>query len=245
MNNILNILKREKENKIKGGLYHKIQVMLTYNSNHIEGSKLTGEQTRQIFETNTILADTNNIDVDDILETVNHFRCIDYMIDNAQAELTSDFIKQLHRILKTNTSQSGLEWFKVGDWKILPNEVGGEETVEPEQTENEINKLISHYNNLKEKSFEDILDFHVSFEKIHPFQDGNGRVGRLVMFKQCLENNTVPFIIDEEHKLYYYRGLQQWNNIKGYLTDTCLSCQDVFKTYLDYFKIDYTDAKSE
>ena len=239
MNTILDILQKEKNNKIKGGLYHKIQVLLTYNSNHIEGSNLTQEQTRQIFETNTLGIEASQVNVDDILETVNHFRCIDYMIDNAEQPITKSFIKELHRILKTNTSQSRLDWFNVGDWKTLPNEVGGEETTKPKDVEKEINRLISLYNGLEEKTFENILDFHVKFEKIHPFQDGNGRVGRLILFKQCLENNIVPFIIDEQHKLYYYRGLQQWNSIKEYLTDTCLSCQDIFKTYLDYFQIDY------
>ncbi len=235
------ILIAEKKNNIKGGIYHKIQVDMTYNSNHIEGSRLTHEQTRYIFETNTIGFTDESIKVDDIVETVNHFRCIDEIIDHANSSLTEKLIKNLHRILKTGTSDSKLDWFAVGDYKKLPNEVGGRDTTLPENVENEIKKLLSSYNNKKEKTLHDIIEFHVQFERIHPFQDGNGRIGRLIMFKECLKHNIVPFIIEDDIKMFYYRGLKEWNNEPGYLTDTCLSAQDKFKKYLDYFRIEYTD----
>lgn len=235
------ILIAEKKNNIKGGIYHKIQVDMTYNSNHIEGSRLTHEQTRYIFETNTIGFTDESIKVDDIVETVNHFRCIDEIIDHANSSLTEKLIKNLHKILKTGTSDSKLDWFAVGDYKKLPNEVGGRDTTLPENVESEIKKLLSSYNNKKEKTLHDIIEFHVQFERIHPFQDGNGRIGRLIMFKECLKYNIVPFIIEDDIKMFYYHGLKEWNNEPGYLTDTCLSAQDKFKKYLDYFRIEYTD----
>ncbi len=235
------ILIAEKKTNLKGGIYHKIQVDMTYNSNHIEGSRLTLDQTRYIFETNTIGFADESIKVDDIVETVNHFRCIDEIIEHANSSLTEKLIKNLHKILKTGTSDSKLDWFAVGDYKKLPNEVGGRDTTLPENVEIEIKKLLSSYNNKKEKTLHDIIDFHVKFERIHPFQDGNGRIGRLIMFKECLKHNIVPFIIEDDIKMFYYRGLKEWNNEPGYLTDTCLSAQDKFKKYLDYFRIEYTD----
>ena len=236
---LLKILKEQKEIKLKGGIYHRTQIDLTYNSNHIEGSTLTHDQTRYIFETNTIGIEKESINVDDIIEAANHFKCVDYIIDNALKPLTASMIKEIHFILKNGTSDSRKSWFNVGEYKKLPNEVGGEETCPPENVKEEINKLLTNYNNIKQKSFEQILEFHKNFESIHPFQDGNGRVGRLLMFKECLANNVVPFIIDESHKYFYYRGLKEWKNEKGYLTDTCLSCQDKYKAWLDYFKIEY------
>ena len=236
---LLDILKEQKANKYPGGIYHKTQIDLTYNSNHIEGSRLTHDQTRYIFETNTIGVDKDVVNVDDILETTNHFRYIDLIIDNAKMTLTEKFIKELHLVLKNGTSDSRKEWFAVGDYKKLPNEVGGMETTLPEEVSTKMSKLLKEYNAKENISFEDILDFHVRFEQIHPFQDGNGRVGRLIMFKECLRYNIVPFIIEENLKMFYYRGLKEWNNEKGYLTDTCLTAQDKYKAYLDYFRISY------
>ncbi len=238
-NPLLNILKEQKDIKLNGGIYHKTQIELTYNSNHIEGSTLTHDQTRYIFETNTIGMEKGTINVDDVVETANHFKCVDYIIDNAMKPLTEAMIKEIHFILKNGTSDSRKDWFNVGDYKKLPNEVGGEETCLPENVKEEMKKLLISYNSIEKKSFEQILEFHKNFESIHPFQDGNGRVGRLLMFKECLANSIIPFIIDEEHKLFYYRGLKEWNNEKGYLIDTCLSCQDKYKAWLDYFKIKY------
>ena len=234
---LLDILKNEMKNKIKGGIYHKIQIDLTYNSNHIEGSKLTHDQTRYIYETNSIGIEEKAVDVNDILETVNHFRCIDLIIDRANSELSESFIKKLHFVLKIGTKSSNNERFAVGEYKKYPNIVGNTETTKPEDVPKEMKDLLNEYNNNKTKTLTDILDFHYHFESIHPFQDGNGRVGRLIMFKECLKNNIVPFIIDDEIKLFYYRGLKEWENEKGFLTDTCLSAQDKFKAYLDYFKI--------
>ena len=238
---VLSVLKEEAENNISGGLYHKVQIELTYNSNHMEGSKLTHDQTRFIFETNTIGYDetSDSINVDDIIETTNHFRCIDYIIRNANKTITESFIKQLHFILKNGTSDSRKTWFAVGDYKKLPNEVGGIITTSPEKVEDEVKSLIKWYNNIKNKTLNDIIEFHYRFEYIHPFQDGNGRVGRLLMFKECLKYNIVPFIIDEKLKMFYYRGLKEWKQEKGYLIDTCLAAQDQFKVYLDYFRIKY------
>ena len=233
------ILKDEKKNKYSGGIYHKTQIELTYNSNHIEGSRLTREQTRYIFETNTIGLENEVLNVDDIIETTNHFRCIDMIIDHAKAALTEKFIKKLHLTLKSGTSDSRKEWFAVGDYKKMPNEVGGRETALPEEVADKMKALLKAYNAKGMITFEDILDFHVRFERIHPFQDGNGRVGRLIMFKECLKYDIVPFIIEDDLKLYYYRGLKEWNNEKGYLTDTCLTAQDRYKAYLDYFRIRY------
>jgi Fic family protein len=236
---LLDILRREKNASLSGGIYHKIQIELTYNSNNIEGCRLTHDQTRYIFETNTIGITDKTVNVDDIIETSNHFRCIDLVIENAEATLNESFIKELHHILKNGTSASRLSWFVVGGYKKLPNEVGGRDTTLPENVPNEMRELLLSYNKTKEKTFEEILDFHYRFERIHPFQDGNGRVGRLILFKECLRNNIVPFIIDEELKMFYYRGLSEWSRERGYLTDTCLTAQDKFKKYLDYFKILY------
>ena len=236
---LLQTLREQKQMKIKGGIYHKTQIDLTYNSNHIEGSRLSHEQTRYIFETNTIGIDGECIRVDDILETTNHFRCIDLIIDRAEEKLSEGLIKELHSILKAGTSDSRKDWFAVGEYKRLPNEVGGNETTLPENVNTEMKALLKEYNSKKKKSFEDIIDLHQKFESIHPFQDGNGRVGRLIMFKECLANGHVPFIITDELKMFYYRGLQEWNHIKGYLLDTCLTAQDYYKAALDYFKIKY------
>jgi len=232
-------LREEKSTRLKGGIYHRTQIDLTYNSNHIEGSRLTKEQTRYIFETNTLGVTTENTRIDDILETINHFRCIDYVIDHATDKLTEAHIKHLHLLLKTNTSDSQKPWFAVGEYKKLANEVGGEETAAPRDVHKQMKVLLIEYNKLKKVCFEDILDFHVQFERIHPFQDGNGRVGRLLILWQCLQNGIVPFIITEELRLYYYRGIQNWSNIRGFLTDTCLTAQDNYKELLKYFQIKY------
>ena len=236
---LLDVLRAEKAAKLHGGIYHRVQIDLTYNSNHIEGSRLTHDQTRFIFETNTLGMSDGAVKVDDVVETANHFKCIDMVIDSAAHVLSEVFIKQLHATLKSGTSNSRQDWFAVGDYKKLPNEVGGMDTAQPEEVASQMKKLLSEYNANKEKSFDDLLDFHYRFERIHPFQDGNGRVGRLVLFKECLRNNIVPFIIDEDTKLYYYRGLKEWERERGYLRDTCLAAQDKFKKYLDYFRIPY------
>ncbi|WP_428260958.1 Fic family protein [Gallibacter sp. Marseille-QA0791] len=236
---LLDILQDQKASKYSGGIYHKTQIDLTYNSNHIEGSRLTHEQTRYIFETNTIGVENEVLNVDDVIETVNHFRCIDMIIDHAKAALTEKFIKELHLILKSGTSDSGKDWFALGDYKKMPNEVGGMETALPEEVAGKMKALLTEYNAKEEKTFEGILDLHVKFERIHPFQDGNGRVGRLIMFRECLKYNIVPFIIEDNLKMFYYRGLMEWDNEKGYLTDTCLAAQDKYKAYLDYFRIPY------
>lgn len=235
---LLIALTEQMEMRMKGGIYHKTQIDLTYNSNHIEGSRLTHEQTRYIFETNTIGVTQEAVNINDIVETVNHFRCIDLVIEHATDELSIDFIKELHRVLKTGTSDSRKDWFAVGDFKRLPNEVGGEETCPPEQVAERMEEMLSDYQSSK-RQFEDILNLHVRFERIHPFQDGNGRVGRLIMFKECLCSGIVPFIITDELKMFYYRGLREWDHINGYLTDTCLTAQDQYKTALDYFRIKY------
>ena len=234
---LLDVLKEEKEHQTKGGIYHKLQIEMTYNSNHIEGSKLTHDQTRYIFETNTIGVTDSAINVDDVVETVNHFRCIDYIIDHTEDKLTENLVKHLHLLLKSGTSDSRKDWFAVGDYKRLPNEVGGQDTCAPEDVHKQLKALLDVYNHKGKKSFEDILDFHVRFEQIHPFQDGNGRVGRLLMFKECLANNIVPFIITDDLKMFYYRGLREWGHINGYLTDTCLTAQDMYKELLKYFRI--------
>ena len=239
---LLIALREQQQMRIKGGIYHRTQIDMTYNSNHIEGSRLTHQQTRYIFETNTIGFEEENglcLYVDDIIETTNHFRCIDLIIARAEETLTESFIKELHSILKNGTSDSTKEWFAVGEYKRLPNEVGGNETVLPENVHNEMKTLLKEYNSKKQKRFEDILDFHQKFENIHPFQDGNGRIGRLIMFKECLANGFVPFIITEELKMFYYRGLREWTHLKGYLLDTCLTAQDNYKSLLDYFRIEY------
>ncbi len=237
---LLAALREQKKGGMKGGIYHKTQIDLTYNSNHIEGSRLTHDQTRYIFETNTIgLSADQTVNVDDIVETMNHFRCIDLIIDRAAEALSEELAKTLHGILKSGTSDSRKDWFAVGDYKRLPNEVGGEKTCEPELVHESMERLIDGYNAKEQHTLEDILDFHVRFEKIHPFQDGNGRVGRLIMFKECLRSGIVPFIITDELKMFYYRGLREWGHLDGYLTDTCLSAQDEYKATLDYFRIKY------
>ena len=238
-NALLAVLRREKEAGLKGGVYHRIQVDLTYNSNHIEGSRLTQDQTRHIFETKTLGVTGEAVKVDDIVETVNHFRCIDLAIEGAHTKPSESFIKQLHFMLKSGTTDCQKSWFKVGDYKMLENEVGGCETTKPAEVAAAIKALLAEYNAKPNIALDDILDFHVRFESIHPFQDGNGRVGRLIMFKECLRHNIVPFIITDELKAFYYRGIKNWNDERGYLRDTCLSAQDAMKTTLDYFGIAY------
>ena len=236
---LLTALREQKSSRLKGSIYHRTQIDLTYNSNHIEGSRLTHEQTRHIFETNTIGITDHTVHVDDIVETVNHIRCIDYIIDHAEEKLTEALIKQLHFLLKAGTSDSSKDWFAVGDYKRLPNEVGGQDTCPPEQVHQQMKALLIDYNHHHKKTLEDILRFHVQFERIHPFQDGNGRVGRLLLFKECLAYNIVTFIITDELKMFYYRGLHEWGHIDGYLTDTCLTAQDQYKALLQYFRINY------
>lgn len=232
---LLGTLKIEKESKIKGRIYHKLQIEMTYNSNHIEGSKLSHEQTNLIFDTNTISLEKCSINIDDIIETFNHFRCIDFVIDVASKKLTEPMIKQLHYILKSSTSDSRISWFNVGDYKLEPNEVGERPTTAPKDVKREIQKLLNEYNNIKEVTIEDIIDFHYKFEAIHPFQDGNGRVGRLIMLKECLKHNFTPILIKDDFKSFYYRGLNEYHREKGYLIDTCLHGQDIFKQYIIYF----------
>jgi len=238
-NPLLNHLKEQKDMRLKGGIYHRTQIELTYNSNRIEGSRLTQDQTRFIFETNTIGITDENLNVDDIIETNNHFRCIDIIIEKAKLKLTESFIKELHALLKSGTSDSRKDWFETGGYKKMPNEVGGNETCSPKEVPAGMKALLTEYNNSEQKSLTDIIDFHQQFELIHPFQDGNGRVGRLIMFKECLANNVVPFIIDDDLKLFYYRGLREWPQVKEYLTDTCLTAQDRYKAVLKYFEIDF------
>ena len=235
-NHILQILKDEKNAKISGGLYHELQVKMTYNSNHIEGSKLSEDQTRLIFETRTIDA-SEGILIDDIIETNNHFRAINYIIDNALEPLNEDIIKHIHLLLKQGTKDSDLEWFKVGDYKTKPNMVGGRLTALPKEVPTKMHNLIKNYNSKRNITIEDIIEFHANFEKIHPFQDGNGRVGRLIALKECLRFNIVPFIIEDSKKAYYYRGLSKWNEEKGWLIDTCLDGQDSFKQLLNLLDI--------
>ena len=236
---LLEILQHEKAARYSGGIYHKTQIEMTYNSNHIEGSRLTHDQTRYIFETNTIGVTGEAVNVDDVIETANHFRCIDFIIEHAKSALTEKMIKELHLMLKTGTSDARQDWFAVGAYKKMPNEVGGMATALPEDVAAEMQTLLAADSAKKAKTLEDILDFHVRFERIHPFQDGNGRVGRLIMFKECLKYGIVPFIIEDNLKMFYYRGLKEWDREKGYLTDTCLTAQDRYKAYLDYFRIKY------
>lgn len=240
-NDLLTRLKTEKEAGIPGGIYHKVQIELTYNSNHMEGSRLTHDQTRYIFETNTIGIQDEVVNVDDIVETANHFRCIDQIIELANYPLSEAFIKQLHYILKSGTSDSRKTWFAVGEYKRFENEVGGSATAKPADVPGEMRNLLSRYNLSKQKTLKEIIQFHYEFEKIHPFQDGNGRVGRLIMFKECLRNGITPFIIEDDIKEFYYRGLKEWKNEQGYLMDTCLTAQDRFKVYMDYFGLEYKD----
>ena len=233
---LLTYLKEEKDAKRKGGLYHKTQVNLAYNSNRIEGSKLTEEQTRCIFETRTIgFKDQEAVPVDDIIETSNHFVAFDYLLDTMDRPISNALVKEFHKILKTSTSDATKEWFQVGEWKQQPNEVGGMETTLPQNVETDMNWLNDWYHSLPKIVFENIVEYHYRFEKIHPFQDGNGRVGRLIMFRECLKNNTIPFIIDDEHKQFYYRGLREFASVRGYLMDTCLSAQDTYQEWVKYF----------
>lgn len=239
-NYLLEKLREEKKHKMKGGIYHKLQIDLTFNSNHMEGSMLTHDQTRYIYETRTISLDENvSVKVDDIVETINHFSMIDKVIDFANYELSEAFIKELHKILKTGTSDSRLAWFKVGNYKKRANIVGDNVTTSPLLVPQEMKALLDEYNKKDKHSFEEIIEFHVNFEKIHPFQDGNGRIGRMIAFKECLKNNIVPFIILDSKKLFYYRGLKNWDQDRTWLIDTCLDGQDTVKTYLDYFGINY------
>ena len=241
---LLQALRDQMEAKLKGGLYHRVQIDLTYNSNHIEGSRLTHDQTRYIFETNTIGVSDESINIDDIIETANHFRAIDFIITETEGKLTEHYSKTLHKIIKSGSSDERKEWFKVGEYKKLPNEVGGNDTSAPENVSRDIKALLREYNSKKKITFEDIIDFHQRFEAIHPFQDGNGRVGRLIMFRECLRNGFVPFIISDELKIFYYNGLRNWPEIKGYLMDTCLTAQDSFKLLLDKFRIEYDQRNS-
>lgn len=236
---LLSVLQREKQSRLPGGIYHRVQIDLTYNSNHIEGSRLSREQTRFIFETNTIGIEKQAVNVDDVVETANHFRCIDMVIDDANRALSQAMMKRLHETLKSGTSDSRQDWFAVGEYKKLPNEVGGQETAAPEDVERRMRALLNAYNAKTRKTLRDLLDFHVQFESIHPFQDGNGRVGRLILFKECLKNDIVPFIITDDLKMFYYRGIREWKTEPGYLTDTCLTAQDHFKALMDYFRIPY------
>lgn len=231
-------LREEKRIRLKGGIYHQTQIKLAYNSNHMEGSKLTEDQTRYIYETNTIGLEKEPVNIDDIIETVNHFQCFDYILDCAEEALTETIIKKIHSILKSNTSDSRLEWFCVGDYKQRPNMTGDSKTTPPGKVKKEMQQLLFEYQQKDKISFDDIVEFHYLFEKIHPFQDGNGRVGRLIIFKECLKYNIIPFIIDERYKMYYYRGLKEFENEKGFLTDTCLSAQDAYKELLKYFTVE-------
>ena len=236
--NVLDILREQKSMKLKGNLYHNTQITFAYNTNHIEGSKLTEDQTRYIYETNTLLAEKDTItDLDDVIETANHFKLVYYMLEIADKKLTEKMIKEFHKILKEGTSDSRKDWFIVGDYKKLPNEVGGLKTTEPKNVERDMKKLLEWYESLKQKTINEIIEFHAKFEKIHPFQDGNGRVGRIIAFKECLKNNIVPFIILDKDKLFYYRGLNQYqtNKEKGYLIDTCLNAQDQYTEMIKYY----------
>lgn len=236
MNSILSYLIEEKQAKRRGGLYHKTQVNLAYNSNRIEGSRLTEEQTRYIFETRTVgFKDEEAIPVDDIIETSNHFVAFDYLLDTMEQPLSNGMIKALHCMLKTGTSDAAKAWFAVGDWKKLPNEVGGSATSLPQNVELDMTQLNNWYAGLNSIDFEKVVEYHYRFEKIHPFQDGNGRVGRLLMFRECLKSNIIPFIIDERYKQFYYRGLKEFAAVKGYLIDTCLAAQDIYTSWVKYF----------
>jgi Fic family protein len=234
---ILSKLREEKSAWLKGGLYHQTQVKLCYNSNRIEGSRLSEEQTRYIFETNTInTAPGDTANIDDIIEAVNHFSCFDYMLDIADKDLSEIIIKEFHRILKTNTSDAKKEWFNIGEYKSRSNMIGDMETAAPKQTAKALSDLLLSYNGKPVVYFEDIIKFHYLFEKIHPFQDGNGRVGRMIIFKECLKFDVLPFVIDERNKLFYYRGLKEFENTPGYLLDTCRSAQDEYEKLVMYFE---------
>jgi Fic family protein len=237
--NLLSRLQEERRMRLKGGIYHFTQIKLCYNSNRIEGSRLTEEQTRYIYETNTINPDTGQAaNIDDIIEARNHFSCFNYILDVAEEQLSEEIIKEIHRLLKSSTSDAEKDWFRVGDYKAMPNIIGDRETTPPDKVKSAVTSLLFGYSQKDTASLEDIIRFHHDFESIHPFQDGNGRVGRLVIFKECLKHSIIPFIIDEEHKNYYYRGLQEFKNTPGYLIDTCLSAQDRYKEHLAYFHLD-------
>ena len=232
---LLELLQEEKEMKLKGGLYYQTQIKLAYNSNRIEGSRLSEDQTRYIYETNTVNMEPDEaVNIDDIIETVNHFSCFDYMLTHVDEELTEEMIKEFHRLLKRNTSEERKDWFRVGEYKARANVVGDMKTIVPEKVGSEMQKSLVCYSRKKEITAQDIIEFHHSFENIHPFQDGNGRVGRIIMFKECLKNDIMPFIIGHEHKLFYYRGLKEYKMEKGYLTDTCLSAQDQYEKMVSY-----------
>ena len=235
--NLLSVLREEKQSGLKGGIYHKTQIKLAYNTNRIEGSRLSEEQTRYIYETNTVFLEEGEktANVDDIIETVNHFSCFEYMLDIAEEPLSEEHIKRFHYLLKINTSDSKKSWFRIGDYKLRPNIVGGTETSLPSEVPSDMKILIESYLKKQNISINDIIDFHFRFEQIHPFQDGNGRLGRLIMFKECLAKNIVPFIVEDEHKFFYYRGLAEYPKVKGYLIDTCLSAQDSYQKIIDYF----------
>lgn len=236
--NILEILKEQKSMKLKGNLYHNTQIIFAYNTNHIEGSKLTEDQTRYIYETNTLLTEKESItNLDDIIETANHFKLVDYMLDVADKDLTEEMIKEFHKILKEGTSDSRKDWFAIGEYKKLPNEVEGLNTTTPKNVVRDMKKLLDWYRNLEIVTINEIIEFHAKFEKIHPFQDGNGRIGRIIAFKECLKNNIIPFIILDKDKLFYYRGLYQYqtNREKGYLIDTCLNAQDQYIKMIEYY----------
>lgn len=240
--NVLDILREQKEMKLKGNLYHNTQIIFAYNTNHIEGNQLTEDQTRYIFETNTILFEGETVaSVDDILETSNHFKLVDYLIDKAEETLTEDMIKEFHKILKEGTADSRKEWFKVGEYKQVVNEAGSTKTTLPKYVQRDMAKLMEWYNSLAKITIKDIIEFHARFEKIHPFQDGNGRVGRIIIFKECLKNNIIPFIILDKDKVFYYRGLKEYQNggEKGYLIDTCLNAQDQYIKLIEYYLKDY------
>ena len=233
---VLEVLREQKEMKLKGNLYHNTQIIFAYNTNHIEGSKLTEDQTRYIYETNTLLTEKESItNLDDIIETANHFKLVDYMLDIADKELKEEMIKEFHKILKEGTSDSRKDWFNVGDYKKLGNEAGNMKTSLPKNVPKDMLKLMQWYNSLETITIEDIIEFHYRFECIHPFQDGNGRVGRIIMFKECLKNNIIPFIILDKDKLFYYRGLKEYKSEKGYLIDTCLNAQDQYKKMIEYY----------
>ena len=238
-NYILETLLEEKNNNLKGMLYHNLQIKFAYNSNHIEGSTLTEDQTRHIFETNSFFAENETVKVKDVIETLNHFKCFDFIIEHANEKLSEKYIKKLHFLLKSNTSDSQIEWFKVGEYKKKPNTIGGNRTVSSKQVEAKMKKILENYNIQTEITVEKIIDFHYEFEKIHPFQDGNGRVGRLIMFKECLKNDIVPFILEDKYKMFYYRGLKNYESEKGWIYDTCLMAQDEMKKMLDYFEVKY------